>query len=283
MAPSVLISICSQSLNLMDPFVSFPTSLPDCTAERIDICTKITSSIKALGYRGDLSFHQFLYLSSVDAYNLVRFLVEKLSRSSGSIKLDGERVIISRSKKNESCSDVVEDPLRGWTKGTDKHEVDQTGQTAPVKSSSLRIGPLENACGERVASGSSEALAAPIKKDLSPDSCPVRPIHGLFPNEQLEQRMLQSCEEGHTLSAEECIQQKEKLLEEVEETQVQVPISRIHENQKDDIFVRQNGKSVFLPEKSIMVSSLQACCCFFILASEEVRCDVETFFKFDIL
>ncbi|CAN6479719.1 unnamed protein product [Victoria cruziana] len=259
MAPSALISICSQSLNLIDSSVSFPTSLPDSTTERIDMCTKITSSVKALGYRGDLSFHQFLYLSSVDAYNLVRFLVERLSRLSGNIKLDGERVVVSRYKKKEYCSDVIEDPLRGWTKRTDVHEAAQTSQTDLVKSSSLKIGGSENEYEERVApsmichkNASAEIDPSAMEFDKLRLSNTVRLVDGSSSAQQLDQSMLQSCEQGRVSSAEENIRQKEKLLEEVEETKVQVPMRRIPENQEDDIFVPQNDKSTFLPEKSSM-------------------------------
>ncbi|XP_077222646.1 coiled-coil protein [Tasmannia lanceolata] len=82
LTPDVLISICSQSLRLIDDSSSFPISLPDSMAERFKICTEIASSIKNLGYRGDLSFHQFLYPSDEDSYKLVRFLVERLSKTS---------------------------------------------------------------------------------------------------------------------------------------------------------------------------------------------------------
>ncbi|CAN6479720.1 unnamed protein product [Victoria cruziana] len=255
MAPSALISICSQSLNLIDSSVSFPTSLPDSTTERIDMCTKITSSVKALGYRGDLSFHQFLYLSSVDAYNLVRFLVERLSRLSGNIKLDGERVVVSRYKKKEYCSDVIEDPLRGWTKRTDVHEAAQTSQTDLVKSSSLKIGGSENEYEERVAPSMICHKNASAEIDPSAmefDKLRLSNTDGSSSAQQLDQSMLQSCEQGRVSSAEENIRQKEKLLEEVEETKVQVPMRRIPENQEDDIFVPQNDKSTFLPEKSSM-------------------------------
>ncbi|OVA08275.1 Protein of unknown function DUF812 [Macleaya cordata] len=79
---AALVSICAQSLHRIDNSLSFPASLPDSMAERFKICSEISSAVKSLGYRGDMSFHQFLYPSEEDSYKLVRFLVEKLSEES---------------------------------------------------------------------------------------------------------------------------------------------------------------------------------------------------------
>ncbi|KAI3882508.1 hypothetical protein MKX03_000760 [Papaver bracteatum] len=76
---TALVSICSQSLRQIDNSLLFPTSLPDSMAERFKICSEISSAVKKLGYRGDMSFNQFLYPSEDDSYKLVRFLVDKLS------------------------------------------------------------------------------------------------------------------------------------------------------------------------------------------------------------
>ncbi|KAI3928625.1 hypothetical protein MKW98_024226 [Papaver atlanticum] len=86
---TALVSICSQSLCQIDSSLLFPTSLPDSMAERFKICSEISSDVKKLGYRGDMSFNQFLYPSEEDSYKLVRFLVDKLSGiSEGGKKAD---------------------------------------------------------------------------------------------------------------------------------------------------------------------------------------------------
>lgn len=60
---STLISICAQSLNLIDKTFSFPYSLPDSSvADQFKICTEIASGIKNLGYHGDLSFQQVCFM-----------------------------------------------------------------------------------------------------------------------------------------------------------------------------------------------------------------------------
>ncbi|XP_010251411.1 PREDICTED: coiled-coil domain-containing protein 22 isoform X2 [Nelumbo nucifera] len=110
--PGTLVSICAQSLHLIDDSLSFPTSLPDIMAERFKICAEIASAIKGVGYRGDISFNQFLYPSEEDSYKLVRFLVERLSEASeggknANKKIDG--VIRSENNKLEVVlKDTVE-------------------------------------------------------------------------------------------------------------------------------------------------------------------------------
>lgn len=77
-----LVSICSQVLRLVNEGSSFSTSLPVSMAEQFRLCTDLANAIKQLGYRGDLSFHQFLYPSEEGTYQLLRFMLERLSKSS---------------------------------------------------------------------------------------------------------------------------------------------------------------------------------------------------------
>ncbi|KAL6204139.1 hypothetical protein ACLB2K_021407 [Fragaria x ananassa] len=85
LTPATLVSICGQSLNLIAKTSSFPTSLPDSSvADQFNVCMAMASGIQSLGYVGDMSFHKFLYPSEEDSCKLVRFLVERLSESSGS-------------------------------------------------------------------------------------------------------------------------------------------------------------------------------------------------------
>ncbi|WOL06410.1 hypothetical protein Cni_G15144 [Canna indica] len=83
LSPEHLVSICAQSLRLIGgaSASSPPTSLPDSAAERFKVCADIASDVKSIGYKHDLSFHQFLYPTNEESYNLLRFLVEKLSGS----------------------------------------------------------------------------------------------------------------------------------------------------------------------------------------------------------
>lgn len=82
---SALVTICAQAVNiLLRNGGSIPTKLPAGTAERFRVCTDLAGAVKLLGYRGDLSFHQFLYPSPKDTHKLLRFLLDKLSSSSSS-------------------------------------------------------------------------------------------------------------------------------------------------------------------------------------------------------
>jgi hypothetical protein len=82
---SALVAICAQAVNALlrlGSDAAVPTSLPAGTAERFRVCTDLAGAVKLLGYRGDLSFHQFLYPSHKDTHKLLRFLLENLSKSS---------------------------------------------------------------------------------------------------------------------------------------------------------------------------------------------------------
>eukprot|EP01018_Ginkgo_biloba_P023355 Gb_22399 [translate_table: standard] len=86
-----LVSICSQSLILINERLSFPTSLPVSMAERFRLCTDLATAIKQLGYRGDLSFHQFLYPSEEITSKLLRFMLERVSKTPLSSRGRGHR------------------------------------------------------------------------------------------------------------------------------------------------------------------------------------------------
>lgn len=81
---TALVAICAQAVNSLHGAPALPTTLPAGTAERFRVCTDLAGAVKLLGYRGDLSFHQFLYPSYKDTHKLLRFLLEKLSKSSSS-------------------------------------------------------------------------------------------------------------------------------------------------------------------------------------------------------
>ncbi|KAM0995654.1 hypothetical protein ACFX2C_005759 [Malus domestica] len=115
LTPATLVSICSQSLNLIGRTTPFPTSLPDCSVgDQFKLCTDIASGIKSLGYLADLSFHQFLYPSEEDSYKLIRFLVERLSDSSEvSQKAGPKGVNEEREVKEDGFQSSLEDHKTG--------------------------------------------------------------------------------------------------------------------------------------------------------------------------
>lgn len=83
LTPDAIVSVCAQFLVLIDDSIPpFPTSLPLLATDRFKLCADLAAVIKSSGYRGDLSFNQFLYPSNEDLYKLVRFLVERLAESS---------------------------------------------------------------------------------------------------------------------------------------------------------------------------------------------------------
>ncbi|KAH6768093.1 hypothetical protein C2S51_013429 [Perilla frutescens var. frutescens] len=88
LTPPSLFSLCSAALRLIDGLhhyaSAFPPYLPeDSMPDRVKICTELAHAFNKLGYNPELSFHKFLYPSEEDLYNLVRFLVGKLSESTG--------------------------------------------------------------------------------------------------------------------------------------------------------------------------------------------------------
>ncbi|KAK9156377.1 hypothetical protein Sjap_003857 [Stephania japonica] len=92
LSPGDLVTICSQSLHLIDGSISIRASLPESVAERFKTCSEICSAIQSLGFIGELSFHQFLYPSEEDSYKLLRFLLERLSVTSEDEKAMGDEV-----------------------------------------------------------------------------------------------------------------------------------------------------------------------------------------------
>ncbi|CAN4103895.1 unnamed protein product [Withania somnifera] len=81
LTPAALFSISSQALHLIGGHnSSFPASLPEnSVSDRLKLCSELASAFKSLGFVGDISFHKFLYPSEEDLYDLVRYLVGRLS------------------------------------------------------------------------------------------------------------------------------------------------------------------------------------------------------------
>ncbi|KAJ0101511.1 hypothetical protein Patl1_03806 [Pistacia atlantica] len=104
LTPSSLVSICGQSLNLLNETSSFCTSMPDSMGEKFKICTEISLAIKNLGYIGDISYYKFLHPSEDDLYKLIRFLVERLSELPKGIKVAENEVPESVNYGTETVS-----------------------------------------------------------------------------------------------------------------------------------------------------------------------------------
>ncbi|XP_065862727.1 uncharacterized protein [Euphorbia lathyris] len=100
--PETLVSICAQSLDLLDPTVHFTSALPDSLVDKFKICTDIALAIKRLGYIGDMTYYKLLYPSEEDLYKLVRFLVERLSELSNGIKMPDLKDVSSIRKLKEN-------------------------------------------------------------------------------------------------------------------------------------------------------------------------------------
>lgn len=114
LTPEALVSICAQSIRIISKSESFPIILPDSMADRFKVCTDLASSVKDLGYIGDMNFHKFLYPSEEDTYRLIRFLVGKLSESSPTAvspntKDNNANAMIKDESSERSTNDVEKD------------------------------------------------------------------------------------------------------------------------------------------------------------------------------
>ncbi|KAG8636912.1 coiled-coil domain-containing protein 22 isoform X2 [Manihot esculenta] len=129
---ATLVSICAQSVNLLDETASLPSSFPDSLVDKFKICTDIALAIKRLGYIGDMTYYKFLYPSEEDLFKLVRFLVERLSESSVGVKLpDLKDVNSTRKIRVEGSTDNSED----WMEKADDRGLDH--QQEKLKNLSL--------------------------------------------------------------------------------------------------------------------------------------------------
>ncbi|XP_010942886.1 uncharacterized protein [Elaeis guineensis] len=140
LAPETLVSICAQSLRLLDDDESppsFATFLPESTAERFKICADVASAVKSLGYRGDLSFHQFLYPSYDDSYKLIRFLVERLSESSEGRRAREYTATKSTLGSGEVAGDICNDTLEKLKEKEDEVGESQSEVNFPCERRSL--------------------------------------------------------------------------------------------------------------------------------------------------
>ncbi|KAK9057177.1 hypothetical protein SSX86_024544 [Deinandra increscens subsp. villosa] len=58
LTPEALVSICAHSLRIISNSESIPITLPESMADRFKVCTDLASSVKDLGYIGDMNFHK---------------------------------------------------------------------------------------------------------------------------------------------------------------------------------------------------------------------------------
>ncbi|XP_022716694.1 coiled-coil domain-containing protein 22 homolog isoform X1 [Durio zibethinus] len=148
LTPTTLISICSQSLNLLgnnkggdDNDMSFPNSVEDSVsmADKFKICSIISLTFKNLGYVGDMNYYKFLHPSEEELYKLVRFLVERLSGSSEAVKFSGKKNVGLRQKIKE---DNFKKVSKSFTQKPNNEEVDQNLQKVEAILKDLRVDEL---------------------------------------------------------------------------------------------------------------------------------------------
>mgnify|MGYP003641738390 CR=1 FL=1 len=75
---TVLLAV-ARCLNTIDPSHSYPTdTVPKQMSAAVSLCTKICDSIKELGYRGSVGYHQLLYSTPVENRRLLSWLITQL-------------------------------------------------------------------------------------------------------------------------------------------------------------------------------------------------------------
>lgn len=110
--PEGLASVCARCLNLVlrDPS-RFPSYLPESVADKLRICGEMASAVEDLGFIGDIGFHKFLYPSEEDMYELIRFLVGRLSESVVAGEANDVRHVDSEDKKEDWFRDAARDGI----------------------------------------------------------------------------------------------------------------------------------------------------------------------------
>ncbi|XP_024527054.1 coiled-coil domain-containing protein 22 homolog [Selaginella moellendorffii] len=128
--PAALISMCSQALRIIggDGYreeVYMPGSVPQSVSVRFRVCMQLAEGVTQLGYRENLNFHQFLYPNETDVHRLLRFLLEKISKTtpSSSHGRTNRRRKSMTSRKETGTSNidaVVRQALLGWSDTEEK-------------------------------------------------------------------------------------------------------------------------------------------------------------------
>ncbi|KAI6690770.1 hypothetical protein NL676_027598 [Syzygium grande] len=110
--PEGLASISARCLNIVlrDPAL-FPSSPPESAADKVRICGEMASAVENLGFVGDIGFHKFLYPSEEDMYELIRFLVGRLSESVVVGEANDARYVDSEDKKEGWFRDAARDRI----------------------------------------------------------------------------------------------------------------------------------------------------------------------------
>jgi len=74
--------ICLTCLRLIDEKLikNFPSSLPRAMSAKVNACSEIAGSIKRLGFKGDLSYHQIVYPSANELRHLLMWLIDTIPK-----------------------------------------------------------------------------------------------------------------------------------------------------------------------------------------------------------
>ncbi|CAH8306184.1 unnamed protein product [Eruca vesicaria subsp. sativa] len=161
-----LTSICAQLINLIDPSEASLCSeiIPvDSLPERYMICTDLALSVKNLGYIGDISSHKFLHPSQDDSFELVTFLLGRLSeirQGNKASPVAGDDDLATRPKV-ENFRDVLDDKDETFDMHIQKVEAVLTDLTMTNAISHSPDSHTENASP----SGSTVAESFSIKTD----------------------------------------------------------------------------------------------------------------------
>eukprot|EP01094_Clydonella_sp_ATCC50884_P005386 TRINITY_DN1431_c0_g1_i1.p1 TRINITY_DN1431_c0_g1~~TRINITY_DN1431_c0_g1_i1.p1 ORF type:complete len:630 (-),score=263.53 TRINITY_DN1431_c0_g1_i1:167-2026(-) len=81
-ADSVLSAVLD-TIRVIDESKEYPQSLPRSMSARVAAAADIAGSIKALGYKDDLGYHQLLYPNDEDTRKLLAWLVNQLPQAEG--------------------------------------------------------------------------------------------------------------------------------------------------------------------------------------------------------
>jgi len=76
--PSLVYQTCVAYLKAIDPDKEFPENLPRHMSARVSVCTNVASTIKDMGYRKDLGYHQLLYPNETDTRDCIMFLAKNV-------------------------------------------------------------------------------------------------------------------------------------------------------------------------------------------------------------
>lgn len=101
-----MVKACAHCLRLISQ-LTFPDSLPPEMSGRFRLGQNLASAIKDLEYPEEIGYHQFLYPAPHDTRKILRFLIDRLPKSSSEAQMDDDAetgVLGSRSQRQTSAA-----------------------------------------------------------------------------------------------------------------------------------------------------------------------------------